>query len=249
MRVLPPAVAAAVWLLLSGSPVSALEHTDPFTTGLAIAAEAQEQPGAEEVPSQPVAAVAIDPPKVGGVAARPAEPPAALAPPLAPPPPPAVTLLLKANLKAQNVTVIADGRVLGVWPISSGRAGYATPTGTYRPAWMAKMWRSRQYDDAPMPHSVFFNKGIAFHATSAVSMLGRPASHGCLRLAPAHAAQLYALVRRHGLLHTKVVVEGTAVFRAPAMARRAPPARPREVTVRPRREGRPVAQAQWLLAQ
>jgi lipoprotein-anchoring transpeptidase ErfK/SrfK len=144
--------------------------------------------------------------------------PAAASRPHARPAAPVVTLLLKADLTAQTLTVMEDDRVLHVWAISSGRRGYATPIGTFRPAWMARMWRSRQYDDAPMPHSIFFNKGIAFHATTAVSMLGRPASHGCLRLAPAHAAQLFALVRRHGLLGTQVVVHGAAVFPPPSMA-------------------------------
>ena len=125
----------------------------------------------------------------------------------------------EGDLATQRLTVREGDRVLHVWPISSGRRGYATPTGTFRPAWMARMWRSRQYDDAPMPHSIFFNSGIAFHATSAVSMLGRPASHGCLRLAPAHAAELFALVRRHGLVQTKVVVEGAAPFPPVAVAR------------------------------
>lgn len=138
------------------------------------------------------------------------------------PPPPAITLLLKADLTAQKLTVVEGGKVLHVWAISSGRRGYATPTGNFRPSWMTRMWRSRQYDDAPMPHSIFFNKGVAFHATTAVSMLGHPASHGCLRLAPAHAAALFALVRRHGMLSTRVVVEGAAVFQPTAVASQRP---------------------------
>jgi lipoprotein-anchoring transpeptidase ErfK/SrfK len=168
----------------------------------------------------------------------------AIAPP-APPPPPPITLLLKADLTTQKLIVREGDRVLHVWPISSGRRGYATPTGTFRPAWMARMWRSRQYDDAPMPHSIFFNKGIAFHATTAVSMLGRPASHGCLRLAPAHAAQLFALVRRHGLVQTKVVVQGAAPFPPVAVARREPTAR-RKVTAG---NSQLFSAAQWLFMQ
>jgi hypothetical protein len=170
------------------------------------------------------------------------------APSLAPPPPPPpVTLLLRADLAAQKVTVSLGDEVLHVWPISSGRRGYATPTGTFRPSWMARMWRSRQYDDAPMPHAIFFNSGIAFHATSAVSMLGRPASHGCLRLSPAHAAELYALVRGHGLAHTKVVVEGSAPFPLIAVARRQPAERKRDVVAG---SNAPLfSAAQWLFMQ
>ncbi len=136
-----------------------------------------------------------------------------VSPPLLP-----VTLLLKADLAAQRLTVVEGDKVKFVWPISSGRAGYRTSTGTFRPQWTAKMWYSRQYEWSPMPHAVFFNRGTAFHATGAVGMLGRPASHGCIRLAPANAAQLYALVHRHGLYQTKIVVHGSP--KEPAIAQR-----------------------------
>jgi lipoprotein-anchoring transpeptidase ErfK/SrfK len=132
--------------------------------------------------------------------------------------PPPITLTLNVNLRAQRVTVLERGKVRHVWPISSGRAGYATQTGTFQPQWASKMWYSRQWDMAPMPHAVFFNKGTAFHATGATGMLGRPASHGCIRLAPSHAAQLYTLVHRHGMASTKVSVQGSAM--EPAIARR-----------------------------
>ncbi len=114
------------------------------------------------------------------------------------------------------------------------------------------MWRSRQYDDAPMPHSIFFNKGVAFHATTAISMLGRPASHGSLRLAPAHAAELFSLVRRHGMLSTTVVVEGAAVFQPTAVAGQGPAAqRQREAALARLQRGKSDAGSQssaapWL---
>ena len=110
------------------------------------------------------------------------------------------------------------GAVKFVWPISSGREGYATQTGTFQPQWTARMWYSRQWDMAPMPHAVFFNRGTAFHATSATGALGRRASHGCIRLSPGNAAKLYALVHRHGLESTKVVVHSAP--KEPAVARR-----------------------------
>ena len=137
-----------------------------------------------------------------------------------PPPPPPVTLVLSADLGLQRLTVLEKGTVKHVWPISSGRRGYATRTGTFRPQWMTRMWYSRQYEWSPMPHAVFFNRGTAFHATRAVGLLGRPASHGCIRLAPANAALLFALVRSHGLTQTKVVVHGAP--KEPAVARRSP---------------------------
>jgi hypothetical protein len=82
------------------------------------------------------------------------------------------------------------------------------------------MHYSRQYEYAPMPHAVFFHRGTAFHGTSAVGLLGQPASHGCVRLAPGNAAQLFKLVHKHGYASTKVVVHGGSRSREPAVARR-----------------------------
>ncbi len=134
------------------------------------------------------------------------------------PPPLPITLVLKANLGAQRLTIEENGKVKHVWPISSGTGRYATRTGTFRPQWTERMHFSRQYDWAPMPHAVFFNRGTAFHGTHAVGLLGRPASHGCIRLAPANAATLYGLVHKHGLYQTKVIVHGGS--KEPAVAQR-----------------------------
>lgn len=137
---------------------------------------------------------------------------------LPPPPPPPITLVLNTDLAAQRLTVTENGKVKHVWPISSGRPGYATQTGTFRPQWASKMWYSRQYEYAPMPHAIFFHRGTAFHATGAVGLLGRPASHGCVRLAPGNAALLFKLVHKHGYAQTKVVVHKGARDRGPAIA-------------------------------
>ncbi len=133
-------------------------------------------------------ALAVPDPQSGGgttsmSAAAPAVAAEAPARPAAPKPV-ATTLQADINLTTQQLTVTAGGKVLHVWPISSGRQGYETPRGSFRPQWAAKMHFSKKYDDAPMPHSVFFNGGIATHATQATGMLGRPASHGCVRLSP-----------------------------------------------------------------
>jgi hypothetical protein len=82
------------------------------------------------------------------------------------------------------------------------------------------MWHSRQYEYAPMPHAVFFHRGTAFHGTSAVGLLGRPASHGCVRLAPGNAATLFKLVHKHGYAQTKVVVHNGSRGKGPAVAAR-----------------------------
>jgi lipoprotein-anchoring transpeptidase ErfK/SrfK len=134
-------------------------------------------------------------------------------------PPPAPTLAIDIDLSRQVMTVSEDGVTRFTWPVSSARYGYRTPTGTYRPTWMAKMWYSRQYDYAPMPHAIFFHKGVAIHGTYAISMLGRPASHGCVRLAPKNAAALFKLVNAHGKARTEIVVHGTPVHTSPRIAR------------------------------
>jgi lipoprotein-anchoring transpeptidase ErfK/SrfK len=137
-----------------------------------------------------------------------------------PPLPPPITLTLDVDLKTQRVTVMEGDAVKYVWPISSGRPGYSTQTGTFQPQWTARMWYSRQWDMAPMPYSVFFNRGTAFHATSATGSLGQRASHGCIRLHPTNAAKLYGLVHRHGLYSTKVIVHSSPSD--PVVAKRKP---------------------------
>ncbi|MEZ5842481.1 MAG: L,D-transpeptidase family protein [Hyphomicrobiaceae bacterium] len=137
----------------------------------------------------------------------------------APKPPAPPTLVARIDLSSQRMTVITNGKTLHTWPISSGAAGYHTPTGTFRPTRTEEMWYSTQYDDAPMPHSVFFNGGIATHGTYATRRLGSPASHGCVRLAPRNAERFYDLVRQHGLRRTRVIVAGKTPVTAPAVAR------------------------------
>jgi tetratricopeptide (TPR) repeat protein len=132
------------------------------------------------------------------------------------------SLVLKTDLSAQRLTVVENDVVVHVWPISSGTRGYNTPTGTYQPRSAHRMWYSRQYDWTPMPYAIFFVRGVAFHGTTAVSRLGRSASHGCVRLATSNAAQLYDLVHKHGFAKTQVVVFGKATHDAPLVAQRAP---------------------------
>ena len=81
------------------------------------------------------------------------------------------------------------------WPVSTARRGYYTPTGVFYPYSLQPMHYSRKYDNAPMPHSIFFSGGYAIHATPHVGNLGRPASHGCVRLSPSNAATLYGIVK------------------------------------------------------
>jgi len=100
------------------------------------------------------------------------------------------------DLSTQSMRVAADSGERYEWPISSGRVGHRTPRGVFRPIALYPMVHSAKYDNAPMPHSIFFLSQYAIHGTEAVGSLGRPASHGCIRLAPSNAAALYGLVRR-----------------------------------------------------
>lgn len=84
------------------------------------------------------------------------------------------------------------------WPVSTARAGYSTPRGSYAPTGLQRMHYSRKYHMSPMPHSIFFRGGYAIHGTYATGALGRPASHGCVRLAPGNAKLLYEMVQSEG---------------------------------------------------
>lgn len=132
-----------------------------------------------------------------------------------------ITLTAVIDLTHQRLTLSGDGVDRQVWPISSGRSGYATPAGSFKPSWTARSWFSKKYDDAPMPYSVFFNGGIATHGTQATGLLGSPASHGCVRLSVANAQTFYNLVQQHGLTHTRIQVTGEAPVREDRVASRA----------------------------
>jgi hypothetical protein len=117
-------------------------------------------------------------------------------------------VVISIDKSAQRMTVSVDGVARYTWPVSTGRAGYDTPSGSYRAFRMEEDHYSKEWDDAPMPHSIFFTKkGHAIHGSFA-RHIGGPASHGCVRLAPENAAKLYALVEQQGLPNTKVVLTG-----------------------------------------
>ena len=120
------------------------------------------------------------------------------------------TVLISIDKASQTMTVLLDGVQQYEWPVSTGLRGYTTPSGTYTARSMNKIWYSRQWDNAPMPHAVFFTKdGHAIHGTLEVKRLGKPASHGCVRLSPENAATLFALVEKTGLKNTQVVLAGS----------------------------------------
>ena len=118
-------------------------------------------------------------------------------------------VLININKTKQEMTVFLDGIEKYNWPVSTGRAGYSTPSGTYTATSMNEIWYSKQWDNSPMPHSIFFMKdGHAVHGSYEVKNLGEPVSHGCVRIAPENATTLYALVEENGLENTQVVLTG-----------------------------------------
>src|ERR1700738_1798784 len=112
---------------------------------------------------------------------------------------------------AQQMTVEVDGVERYHWPVSTGIPSYETPNGSFRTFRMEEDHYSKEFDDAPMPHSIFFTKiGHAIHGTDSEGRLGTPASHGCVRLSRAHASTLYALVQKEGVLNTTVTLTGSS---------------------------------------
>ncbi|HSH63265.1 MAG TPA: L,D-transpeptidase family protein [Methyloceanibacter sp.] len=134
-------------------------------------------------------------------------------------------ILVNIDKSTQEMTVFVDGIERHSWPVSTGTRGYSTPSGDYTARSMNQIWYSKQWDDAPMPHAVFFTKrGHAIHGTTEVKRLGRPASHGCVRLAPENAKTLFYLVKDAGLENTQVVLTGmTPGGEGPAVASGTPP--------------------------
>jgi len=113
---------------------------------------------------------------------------------------------VRVDVAEQKMEVYVDGELQHRWRVSTGRSGYETPGGVYRPQRLEREWYSKQYDDAPMPHAVFFSGGYAIHGTTDVRRLGRQASHGCIRLHPDHAEELYDLVEEHGARNTRIEI-------------------------------------------
>jgi hypothetical protein len=137
--------------------------------------------------------------------------------------PASARLLIEIDKSAQRMTVSQDGAQIYVWPVSTGQRGYDTPGGQFTPFRMGRDHYSREWDDAPMPHSIFFTKqGHAIHGTEHTRNIGRPASHGCVRLEPENARVLFDMVKQEGMANVRVVLSGATGPGGPAMARRAP---------------------------
>ncbi len=133
---------------------------------------------------------------------------------------------------AQQMTVSVDGQPRYTWPVSSGNPSHETPNGTFRTFRMEEDHYSKEFDDAPMPNSIFFTKqGHAIHGTDSVNRLGTPASHGCVRLSRANALKLWDLVKTEGLLNTTVTLTGSSQIALARTWTRAGPTLPQPMTM------------------
>jgi L,D-transpeptidase catalytic domain len=132
---------------------------------------------------------------------------------------------ITVDKNTQTMTVAIDGVERYNWPVSTGIPSRETPNGSFRAFRMEEDHYSKEFDDAPMPHSIFFTKiGHAIHGTDSVNRLGTPASHGCVRLSRDNATTLYALVEQQGVLNTTVTLTGSAQIALARMPRRVQPA-------------------------
>jgi hypothetical protein len=131
-------------------------------------------------------------------------------------------VLISVDKSTQVMSVSVNGVPRHQFTVSTGRAGYGTPTGTYHPQRLERTWFSRLYYNSPMPHSIFFHGGYAIHGSYEINRLGGPASHGCIRLHPANAATLFALVESEGRGATTIVISGSnpAIAHGPATTSR-----------------------------
>lgn len=180
---------------------------------LVISAQVQAEPASPSQP-QPVYPSATEAP---GSSAQSA--PEAAAPESAPareeaesqaePAKPKSNIVINVDKQSQHMTVFVDGIEQYAWPVSTGIRGYSTPSGAYSVSSMNEIWYSKEWDNAAMPHAIFFTKrGHAIHGTQEVKRLGGPASKGCVRLAPKNAKTLFTLVKQTGMENVKVVLEG-----------------------------------------
>jgi lipoprotein-anchoring transpeptidase ErfK/SrfK len=114
------------------------------------------------------------------------------------------SVVAQIDLSSQRMHVYVNGKPAYTWKVSTARPGYRTPTGTYKPYNLVRYHRSTIYNGSPMPYSIFFKGGYAIHGSYETKHLGRPVSHGCVRLHPSNAARLYALVQQHGKGNTTI---------------------------------------------
>jgi len=107
-------------------------------------------------------------------------------------------IYINIDKSRQTMNVYKGDQLIYSWLCSTGKAGYVTPYGDFKPYYTVRMHYSKQWDNSPMPYSVFFHHGFAIHGTNYVRSLGRRASHGCVRLRERNARKIYNLARKYG---------------------------------------------------
>lgn len=117
------------------------------------------------------------------------------------------TVVAKVDISDQTMRVYQNGKLAYKWRVSTARKGKVTPRGAWSAKMLSRHHKSSLYNNAPMPHSIFFNGNYAIHGTNQIKRLGRPASAGCVRLHPSNAAQLFAMTKKVGLRNMKVVIQ------------------------------------------
>lgn len=119
----------------------------------------------------------------------------------------AARLEAHVDISQQKMRVYQNGKLKHVWPVSTARRGKVTPTGSWGAKFLSKNHKSSRYNNAPMPHSIFYSGNFAIHGTNQIKRLGRPASAGCVRLHPEHARVLFNMTARVGLRNMRVRVK------------------------------------------
>lgn len=115
-------------------------------------------------------------------------------------------VLVRVSITEQRLRVYHEGRPLFIWAVSTAKAPKVTPPGSFTPEFLSRDHRSKRYSNAPMPWAVFYHGNYAIHGTNQIKRLGKPASHGCVRLHPDNARILFRMIRAEGLANTRVVI-------------------------------------------
>lgn len=118
----------------------------------------------------------------------------------------ASTVRATVDLSQQRMTVYVAGRKKYSWRVSTGKKGWRTKTGAYTPYAQRERFYSTKWNMSLPYLTMIGYDGTAVHGTYQTSRLGRPASHGCIRLSVSNARRFYRLVQRFGFSQTQVIV-------------------------------------------
>ena len=118
----------------------------------------------------------------------------------------AATLKATVDLSQQRMYVFVDGKRKYSWAVSTGKRGWRTKAGYYTPFAQRKKFYSSKWRMSLPYLTMIGQDGTAIHGTYQTSKLGRPASHGCIRLNIGNAKKFYNLVERHGFWSTSIEV-------------------------------------------